>query len=250
MRRPTRAETYRRRLLIGGVGGVAIGLVIALLGSWLGVFGGDGSAADPSAAEVPTTAAASTTTAPRAPTTTAPFESTGRMVPDTSTAGPVAGTGPLRTYRVEVEVGTHVDVDAFAPVVEEILSDPRGWTNADGISLQRVTSPDADVVVSLATPGTVDLLCYPLATDGDVSCAQESQAIINVKRWQEGAAPSGLGLADYRRYLISHEVGHVLGHHHESCPGPGVPAPVMVQQTLGIGECAPNPWPAPDVRTG
>ena len=160
--------------------------------------------------------------------------------------GPVVGDqSTTHTYRVDVEEGTGVAIEDFGPEVERILSDPRGWTTQDGVGLQRVSGP-ADFVVSLATPDTVDLLCAPLNTEGRVSCAQEGHAIINVLRWDEGSANSGLPLAGYRDYVISHEVGHVLGHSHVDCPGPGVLAPVMMQQTHSIGECAPNPWPAPD----
>ena len=36
--------------------------------------------------------------------------------------------------------------------------------------------------------------------------------MINVQRWLEGAVESRLALVDYRHYVISHEVGHALGH--------------------------------------
>ena len=157
---------------------------------------------------------------------------------------PAVGSGPLHTYRVEVEEGTGVDPDRFADEVEVLLSSPLGWTTADGISLQRVGG-DADIVVELATGPTVDLLCYPLDTHRELSCAPDHRAVLNLDRWTLGAEPSGLDVASYRGYLVNHEVGHVLGHGHVDCPGAGSPAPVMMQQTLTIGDCAPNPWPVP-----
>lgn len=242
MRRPTRAQILRRW-------GLAAALLVVVAGLAWGLLVRDSDSPSATTDTTSTTAPAPSTTAPSstAPPTT---RSTGVFVPDASPPGPVVGAGPLRTYRVEVEQGTGVAIEEFTAEVERILSDPRGWTTADGVSLQRLPGPEAEMTITLATPATVDLLCYPLDTDGDVSCAQEGRAIINVRRWQEGAEPSQLPLGGYREYLISHEVGHVLGHHHEPCPGPGVLAPVMVQQTLGIEPCAPNPWPAPDALAG
>ena len=35
-------------------------------------------------------------------------------------------------------------------------------------------------------------------------------------------------------------MGHLLGKEHVKCPGKGHKAPIMLQQTLGIGKCIPN----------
>ena len=53
--------------------------------------------------------------------------------------GPVVGTGPLRTYAVEIENGITVDEQAFAAFVDATLSDPRGWTARGARSVQRVS---------------------------------------------------------------------------------------------------------------
>jgi hypothetical protein len=161
----------------------------------------------------------------------------------------VVGEGPLQRYTVEVEEGTGVGVDEFAEEVDAILADPRGWATADGIALQRVAgSEQAELTVRLSTPDTTDELCFPLDTGGEVSCGHRGMAVLNLERWLEGAEPSKLDLTDYRAYLVAHEFGHLLGYQHVSCPGPGELAPTMMQQTLGIGACEPNPWPAPDVE--
>jgi hypothetical protein len=162
-------------------------------------------------------------------------------------SGPMIGSGQLSTYTVEVEQGIPVDPATLARAVEETLADRRGWTAAGDVALQRV-GPDASPTfrVRLATPATTDAHCAPLDTHGEVSCRNGADVMLNLRRWLEGAAPSEMRLEDYRDYMISHEVGHALGHDHVDCPGPGQVAPVMVQQTLGLGGCLPNPWPFPD----
>lgn len=160
--------------------------------------------------------------------------------------GPRVGSGERYTYTVEVEVGVPVDPAELAVLVEAALSDPRGWTATGRVSLQRV-GPDATprFRVRLATPATTDARCAPLQTNGEVSCRNGEDVMINLRRWLEGAAPSGLSLADYRTYVVNHEVGHALGHDHVDCPGAGQVAPIMLQQTLGLDGCTPNPWPNP-----
>lgn len=256
MRSPTRAQTIRRRATAVGAL-VALSLVVVLIltgrspdepaarsrstsAGEADISSADSSAPSPRASTTTPSTTTLTSPPPTPPTTT----STGRFRP--AGASPtVVGAGPLTTYRVEVEDGSGVDPEGFALEVEAILSDPHGWSTVEGISLQRVAGP-ADAVVMLATPATTDLLCAPLQTAGQVSCAPDNRAVINLDRWLTGAAPARLDLAGYRRYVISHEFGHTLGYGHVDCPAPGAPAPVMMQQTYSIGDCAPNPWPVPD----
>jgi ssRNA-specific RNase YbeY (16S rRNA maturation enzyme) len=63
---------------------------------------------------------------------------------------------------------------------------------------------------------------------------------LNAMRWVQGASKSGQSLESYRQYMVSHEMGHILGHEHAKCPAPGQPAPIMMQQTLGLHECVAN----------
>ena len=97
--------------------------------------------------------------------------------------------------------------------------------------------------VTLASPGLTDYLCAPLLTNGIFSCAQGGRAVLNADRWRHGAAAYGADLRRYRIYMVNHEVGHLLGRGHASCPAGGARAPVMMQQTKGVAPCRANPWP-------
>jgi hypothetical protein len=90
----------------------------------------------------------------------------------------------------------------------------------------------------------VDALCAPLDTGGELSCGRYGHAALNARRWLE-ATPEFADRTLYRQYLVNHEVGHLLGHQHEDCPGAGQPAPIMQQQSLAVAPCVANGWPYP-----
>ena len=144
---------------------------------------------------------------------------------------------------MKVRYTTVVDADVrypprqFAREVAMYLADPDGW-ESQGYEFEAVDR-NASVVIHLTSPAT---LMKSGCGDPNLSCAELGgrNMYLNAMRWTKGAAPSRLSLDDYRQYMVSHEMGHILGHEHVSCPGHGQPVPIMVQQTLGIGACAPN----------
>ena len=155
------------------------------------------------------------------------------------------GTGRVLHYRVEVEDGLDLSAAAAAKEVERILADRRGWT-ADGHSaFQRVAGGTTDFVVKIATPGTVDKICgeYGLDTEGEVNCSVAHNVMVNLKRWLLATPVYAKDVTAYHALIINHEVGHFLGHGHVGCPGPGKPAPAMMQQIKGMHGCVPNVWP-------
>jgi hypothetical protein len=158
---------------------------------------------------------------------------------------PVAGTGGLVTYTVEVEDAVGYSAEEFARIVDQTLADPRSWIADGSVAFQRVAS-GGQVRIVLATPGTTDQLCLPLDTAGLYSCHQGGTVALNSNRWINGTENWPGPIDEFRHYAVNHEVGHAIGHGHESCPGSGQPAPVMMQQSKGLEGCLPNGWPFPN----
>ena len=155
------------------------------------------------------------------------------------------GTGTVLRYRVDIEDGLDLSAPDVARQVERILADRRGWT-ADGHSaFRRVSSGTTDFVVRVATPGTVDKICgqYGLDTGGKVNCSVDKNVMVNLRRWLLATRFYATDVKAYRALIINHEVGHFLHHDHVGCPGPGQPAPAMMQQIKGLHGCVPNAWP-------
>ncbi len=175
-----------------------------------------------------------------------------RQVPDVGTgklvtvkgATSAPANGKIRTVRISVEGGLPADGQAFARFVLRTLNDRRGWTR-DGYTFAR-TDAKADTEVVLASPRTSARMCRPLQTNGTLSCRNGQQVVLTWYRWVNGQEDFAGDLTRYRQYLVNHEVGHFLGYGHESCPGAGDPAPVMMQQSKGVKPCTPNAWPYPD----
>jgi hypothetical protein len=158
---------------------------------------------------------------------------------------PAPAEGKVWRVQIAVEKGLPVDRQVFAEAVLATLNDPRGWNGADGSTFAWTDSERYDARVVLASPGTTDELCFPLDTAGSYSCGIKETAVLNFKRWATGSR-AWENIGRYRQYLVNHEVGHVIGYHHDLCAGEGEPATVMVQQTTTTSGCIPEPWPAPN----
>jgi hypothetical protein len=202
------------------------------------------------------------------------------IVPGTT---PKVGTAKkVYTYTVEVEGGLHPSdyggSKAFARMVQQTLSDRRSWIGGGRVSFRRVDSHHAhpDVRISLTSPGTdhrADVCGYSIHYETSCYRSDTHRVVINLARWVRGAVAFGGDMPRYRRYVINHEVGHALGHRHKGCRTQGGPAPVMMEQTLGVSDdyvaklnrkmpgnrhavrpdgktCKANPWPHPHARPG
>ncbi|MEW2295375.1 DUF3152 domain-containing protein [Streptomyces sp. NPDC006743] len=278
VRRASRRRARSRRPLIAlcalaAAGSLGAAALLAGAGGGDGKGGGPSAAAGRSAAQSPTQAADSvrraggrTTPEPEVSGTAAgkgakhgPGKSGGGR-PDARkgggaagngvfhtarASGKVAGHGTVRRYEVQVEEGTGVTPDEAAREIEGVLADRRGWTADGHDAFQLVSRGAVDFVVKIATPATVDRICGAagLHTHGEVNCDVGSQVVVNLKRWNQGSPQFSGSLHDYRALIINHEVGHRIGHGHETCPGPGRPAPAMMQQIDGLRGCVANAWP-------
>ncbi len=138
-------------------------------------------------------------------------------------------------YRTAVDSDVKYDPKKFQDEVAIYLADPDGW--AQWYSFVYTPKGNAKLI-RLCNPST---LKQEGCKDDSLSCAILGGDMIwlNANRWLHGSKASKLPLERYRQYMVSHEMGHSLGYDHETCPGSG-PAPIMMQQTLGIGNCTPN----------
>ena len=221
-------------------------------------MGGSSSALSSTSAEVPEPGE----TVPAAPATPAPSRTASAAVVEhgagrftvlsvpAGAARPAPSSGRVVRYTLEIEGGLTTTPTDYARTVASVLTDPRGWQTVDKVTFVNVTPDQAkagtkpDLRILLASPDTVDTLCAPLQTRGQVSCHNLHQVVLNQRRWELGAEAYGDDIASYRVYLVNHEVGHGIGHGHAQCPGKDEPAPVMMQQTYGLDGCTPWTWPS------
>jgi hypothetical protein len=227
-------------LVLAVAGGVVIGRM-----AWQRVGGGyDASAGQ--AGDSPSASRPSVVTATAGAAEIAPVRGAGTFTFATTTSKVHGAAGQLRRFRVAVENGSGQDATAFATAADAAVGDPRGWTATGQLRLQRVSGQaTAEFTIFLATPATSEAMCAAggLHTDQYTSCRLPGKLIINLARWLSGVPDYSGAVALYQQYAINHELGHELGYGHEACPGPGRPAPVMMQQTLGLKGCTANAWP-------
>lgn len=128
----------------------------------------------------------------------------------------------------------------FKEIAAPLVEHPLGWARLKVVK----TASVADAIVTL-TPNSVIEKLFPHFGGLSVCNMLTKGVWLNEDRWRRTLPDnSHLPLAAYRAYMVHHELGHALGHHHtQGCSIPGDPAPIMIQQTLGIGQCSANPFP-------
>jgi hypothetical protein len=160
----------------------------------------------------------------------------------TGAAG-AAQTQRTYTYRLGTIGTVQGDPAAFRAEVREILADPRGWSLGGSVHFREVSS-GADLEVVLASSAAIGA-AHPVC-DPNFSCRVGNRVLLNDVNWRRATRAwreAGGSLADYRRYVLHHEMGHWWGFGHVGCPRAGALAPVMLQQSVSLRGCRPNGWP-------
>ncbi|MBQ0828208.1 DUF3152 domain-containing protein [Streptomyces tagetis] len=249
----------RRRPARTALAGLALGAVLVAAGAAAGYWrqtragdpgGGAAGAAEAAGPKASDAKAPSTAPPPPSPSPSPPVVAVPETGPGTFTTadadGASVGTGTrVRRYMVLVEEGIDIPAEEAAAEVSAVLADPRGWTRGGTEAFRLVGSGPHDFVVRIATPGTVDEICGAagLNTRGEVNCSVGKDVVVNLKRWVLGSPEFDGPIGEYRALIVNHEVGHRIGRGHETCPGPGLPAPAMMQQIKGLQGCVANAWP-------
>lgn len=141
----------------------------------------------------------------------------------------------------------------FIDEVKDILMDERGWKSKgyDFVFVSKsvfnkihVTGKSLKFKLRLTRNETIFRECGFEKMSCYNPTVKPPNVLINYYRWMNGSKYSKLSLKGYRIYVINHEVGHALGRGHiKSCECEDCYVPVMMQQTISIGKCKPNPWP-------
>jgi len=162
-------------------------------------------------------------------------------------------TGARRTiaFRVAVDATLATTRVAFARALRRVLCDERSWIASRAVRFRY--DPNGAVLYGLRTPDNTETRCRQLiglSVHRTYSCATHREVVLNSARWFGGSAKWPGPLTEYRRMLVDHETGHVLGLRHQDCPREGAKAPVMMQQSKGLTSsngktCLINPWPLP-----
>jgi len=145
-------------------------------------------------------------------------------------------------YHVETRGRTTTSLADFRRLAQQTYADPRGWRGA-GIRFVPVAAGGSFTLVLSEASRVPD---FSSGCSSAWSCRVGRYVIINQERWKHASPAWNIArgsLRDYRHMVVNHETGHWLGLGHAGCPGPGRAAPVMMQQSKGLGGCHFNPWP-------
>jgi hypothetical protein len=161
----------------------------------------------------------------------------------------VASPGDYSDAELEIHVAFVSEVpdvtsSEFEATAMEILNSPHGWVQS-GFAF--VADDTSELRIVLAEGRRVDELCLPLETHGTVNCQNGPVVALNADRWRHGGRDWDSTVEAYRVYVVTHEVGHLIGlrHPRERCPTGDRVSAVMEPQTNNLGSCTGNGIPLP-----
>lgn len=161
-----------------------------------------------------------------------------------------APTTRTHTYCVQLAGVAAGEQAAFARQAGDILNQLDGWALGGTVRFaSRSSCTGTGFTLWLASPARVD--AFSPGCSALYSCRVGRNVIVNRDRWLGSTASwrnAGGALDDYRTMVVDHEVGHWLGYGPSSCPGSGQAAPVMMQQSISLQGCRPNPRPTTTER--
>ncbi|MGF7228814.1 MAG: DUF3152 domain-containing protein [Candidatus Saccharibacteria bacterium] len=150
----------------------------------------------------------------------------------------------VRTYCTAVNGVSQDELPDLIGKLAATYSDTRGWNDNGTVAFRHVASGCTYNVV-IAAPNL--MTSYGAICDNYYNCQVGNSVIVNNDRWLYATDPwskTGQSLETYRLLIINHETGHRLGFYdNPTCPGPGQPAPVMMQQSIDLKGCVFNTWP-------
>jgi hypothetical protein len=150
----------------------------------------------------------------------------------------------IRTYCTATRGVSDAALEDMIGKLASTYADTRGWNAGGKIAFAHVAS-GCEYTVWLSAAS--EMTSFGSICDNYYNCQVGSSVVVNNDRWTQATPPwnaTGASLEDYRTLIIDHETGHRLGFYdNPTCPAPGGPAPVMMQQSIDLQGCTFNRWP-------
>ncbi len=149
-----------------------------------------------------------------------------------------------RTYCTNVDGVSGIVLDSLIGKLAATYNDVRGWNDNGTIAFKHVAVGCQYTVWMTASS---QMSSFGSICDDFYNCQVGSNVVLNYNRWTTATPPwnkTGGSIENYRSLMIDHETGHRLGFRdNNTCPSPGLKAPVMMQQSVNLKGCVFNIWP-------
>ena len=118
-------------------------------------------------------------------------------------------------YLVLIEDSLDFDLNKVRREIKKIY-DQKSWN----VDFEEVTNfQDSDFRIVITSPEMIVKKCPGIENEHNLSCADRGKAktiYLNSERWKSGGDFES-SLEAYRKYLVLHETGHILGLNHQEC---------------------------------